>query len=191
MRKKISKKFLIYFLVFILFCVAIISYAQISSINMSVNGNANSTGIKSTDDFKVKFNSIIIDNNIQPSGVTVSGTLDGNDEHKASFQVTGLTGYQDEATLKFEILNYSTYFSANLTSLDIIDNNTSSIFSSEYFSVTKELKNNNNETITKINPGESAYLIIKVKVIKVPTQQAQTADIIVSINAESDPYRGE
>ncbi len=185
MRKRISKSILTYFAIAVIVCTTLIAYARIQNIDLSITGRANATGVKAQDDFKVKFNSFIVDNNLNSSDVTITGALDDQDEHKANFTVTGLVGYGDHATISYEVLNYSNYFSANLTTPSTIVNT-----NSQYFSIEKTIVDNSGNTISKINPGGRAYLKITVKVIKVPTSAAQTADVTVYLNAESEPYTG-
>lgn len=183
MRKRINNRIFILILVSVSMFVLFIGYASINNINLLINGTANSAGIKSSEDFKVKFNQVIVDNSLNPEGVTVNGNI--VNDHEANFTATGLLGYGDTATIKFAVLNNSTYHSANLVDRDQIINN-----NPNYFSIERTIVNSSGSEISKINPGDTAYYKIKVKVIKVPTSTAQTANITVYLNAESEPYVG-
>lgn len=183
MRKKINNRVFILIIISISMFVLFIGYASINNINLLINGTASSRGIKSSEDFKVKFNQVIVDNSLNPEGVTVSGNI--VNDHEAEFTASGLLGYGDTATIKFAVLNNSTYHSANLVDRDQIVNN-----NPNYFSVERTIVNSNGIEISKINPGETAYYKIKVTVIKVPKSTAQAANITVYLNAESEPYVG-
>ena len=183
MHKRINNRVFIFILVSVSMCMLFIGYANINNVNLIINGTASSVGIKSSEDFKVKFNQVIVDNNLNPSGVTVSGDI--INDRKATFTASGLVGYGDSAIIKFQVLNNSTYHSAILEDKPQIVNN-----NPNYFSIERSIVDINDNPVTKLDPGETAYYKVKVNVIKVPSSTAQTASITVYLNAESEPYLG-
>ena len=60
MRKRINNKYLFIFSAAILLCIFFIAYAQINNIDLFINGTASAPGIKSSEDFDVKFTDAII-----------------------------------------------------------------------------------------------------------------------------------
>lgn len=183
MRKRINNIYLFIFSTAILLCLFLIAYAQINNINLFINGTANAPGIKSSEDFNIKFTDAIIGN--QMEGITVENDENQFSDRKAVFNVEGLLAYGDEATITYEVANESRYHSALLTATSTVINNNPT-----HFSIERSIVNANNQIISKITPGEKAYYKIKVKVIKVPTSTTQTASITVYLNAESEPYTG-
>ena len=183
MRKRINNKYLFIFSAAILLCIFFIAYAQINNIDLFINGTASASGIKSSEDFDVKFTDAIIGE--QMSGITVENDEDEFSDRKAVFNVDGMLAYGDEATITYEITNESTYHSALLTATSTVINSNPA-----HFAIERTIVNSNNQIVSKITPGQKAYYKIKVKVIKVPTNNAQTATITVYLNAESEPYTG-
>lgn len=183
MRKRINNKYLFIFSTAILLCLFLIAYAQINKVNLFINGTASAPGIKSSEDFSVKFTDAIIGN--QMDGITVENDEEQFSDRKAVFNVNGLLAYGDEATITYEVTNESRYHSALLTATSTVINNNPA-----HFSIERTIVNSHNQNVSKITPGEKAYYKIKVKVIKVPTNTAQTASITVYLNAESEPYTG-
>ena len=104
MRKKINNKMFLLTLVLSLIAIATIGYAKINNITLNINGTARATGIKSADDFKVKFVDVEVPEN-QPSHMTIDANLDSNDvtNRTASFTVTGMKGYGDTAVVKYTL----------------------------------------------------------------------------------------
>ena len=183
MHKKINGKTTIIFMLMIASCVFFIAYAQIGSINLIINGTANVTGIKSSEDFDVKFNNVSIGQ--QASGITVTNDTQNFSDRSVVFNVTGLVGYNDEATITYEVTNDSTYHSALLTTSNTIVNSNPT-----YFDVECSIVDSNNQPISRVTPGNKAYYKIKVKVIKVPSTTQQTANVTVYLSATSEPYTG-
>lgn len=183
MHKRINNRVFLLVMVTVSMFVLFIGYASINNINLIISGTANATGIKSSEDFKVKFNQVIVDNSLNPEGVTVTGNI--VNDHEANFTATGLLGYGDTATIKFAVLNNSNYYSASLVDIDQIVNN-----KPQYFAIERTIVDSTGAEINKIDPGETAYYKIKVTVIKVPSSEAQTANITVYLNATSEPYLG-
>ena len=124
--------------------------------------------------------SLVLDNRL-----TVENDEEQFSDRKAVFNVNGLLAYGDEATITYEVTNESRYHSALLTATSTVINNNPA-----HFSIERAIVNSHNQNVSKITPGEKAYYKIKVKVIKVPTNTAQTASITVYLNAESEPYTG-
>lgn len=184
MKKRINKKYVIIFVSMALVFIITIGYASVSNIELSIFGNAFATGIKAEDDFSVDFTRVANITPEQPNDISVVASIDSEDTHSASFSVSGLVGYKDSATVKYEITNNSEYYSAIISSTIDNDNQT-------YFSVEKNLIDSNGNAVTILNPQESAFLVIKANVIKVASTTAQTANINVSLTAESTPYTGE
>ena len=183
MRKRINNKYLFIFTTAILLCIFFIAYAQINKVNLFINGTASDPGIKSSEDFKVKFTDAIIGD--QMDGIVVENDESQFSDRKAVFNVEGMLAYGDEANITYEITNESKYHSALLQATSTVINNNPA-----HFAVERSIVNSNNQIVSKITPGEKAYYKIKVKVIKVPTSTAQTASITVYLNAESEPYTG-
>ncbi len=184
MRKKINNKMFLLTLVLLLIAIATIGYAKINNITLNINGTARATGIKSADDFKVKFVDVEVPEN-QPSHMTIDANLDSNDvtNRTASFTVTGMKGYGDTAVVKYTIANESNYFSANF--------NINVTCDSEYFEVEEITKDEEGNDTTTLAPGKNATITIKGKVIKVPTDSKKSADVTIEIQATSEPYTGE
>ena len=152
-------------------------------MNLFINGTASAPGIKSSEDFKVKFTDAIIGE--QMDGIVVENDESQFSDRKAVFNVEGMLAYGDEANITYEITNESKYHSALLQATSTVINNNPA-----HFAIERSIVNSKNQIVSKITPGEKAYYKIKVKVIKVPTSTAQTASITVYLNAESEPYTG-
>ena len=101
MRKRINNKYLFIFSTAILLCLFLIAYAQINKVNLFINGTASAPGIKSSEDFSVKFTDAIIGN--QMDGITVENDEEQFSDRKAVFNVNGLLAYGDEATITYEV----------------------------------------------------------------------------------------
>ena len=184
MKKRINKKYFIIFVSIALVFITTLGYASISNIQLTILGNAFVSGVKSEDDFIVEFTSVANITPTQPNDITVVANIDSVNKRSASFSVSGLVGYGDSATVKYEVTNNSEYHSAIVSST--IDNDNST-----YFSVEKSFIDTNGDPITILDPGESALLVIKANVIKVTTTAAQTANVTVTLTTESTPYTGE
>lgn len=183
MKKRISNKFVIILFSAMILFLTVIAYARLSDIDLFINGTASVTGIKSETDFKVAFTDIESVYPEQPNDITVVPDIDDVDNKIASFTVSGLKGYGDYAIIKYEVTNNSDYHSANLSTSTTNDN-------SEYFTIEESFVSATGQDVTKLNPGESAFLVIKVNVIKVSTT-TQEANVKVILTASSEPYSGE
>jgi len=109
---------------------------------------------------------------------TITAAINGSNNKIATFNVSGLVGYGDTATINYTIINNGTV-DANLNI------SASTINDSEYFNLESNINNLNNTTI---RAGETKTLTLKVKVIKVlvssnSTTRSTTATITVHASA--------
>ena len=184
MRKRISKSYTITFVSIAFILLVTIAYAGISSMDLSITGNAIAPGIKAADDFDVEFTRV---SDIIPSqeNIDIDAEIDSENSRIARFTVSGLVGYGDTAIVKYEVTNNSTYHSAIVSPSISNDNQT-------YFSLDEKLISpTTGDQITSLAPKETAILVIKSNVIKVSTTTPQTANVVVTLTVESMPYTGE
>ena len=134
-----------------------IGYAALNR-NLQITGNAqvNKSAISVIFDSVDSTSSYPSDRSITKTASIISGT-------QASFNVSGLIGYNDNATAIYKIVNNGD-LPANL-SVNITNSNTT------YFIVDYNLSK------LVINPGENAYLTVKALVKKVSTSGNQQANI--------------
>ena len=93
-------------------------------------------------------------------------------------------GYNETATINFEIENSSEHCFAAITTSLTNSNPT-------YFDVSYSLVDSHNNPISVIPPQETATLRITGRVLKVATDSAQTTNVSVNIIATSEEDPGE
>ena len=181
MKKKINNKLFFGIIIAIFLITIAIGYANISDIVLTISGNATSSGISSAEDFEVVFTENV---STSTSTNTISISHDIINKHNAEFTVTGMYGYNETATIDFEIENSSEHCYASVTASLTNSNST-------YFDVNYSLLDSNNNPIDLIAPGETATLRINGRVLKVSTDTAKTTNISVNITATSEEEPGE
>lgn len=181
MKKKINNKVFYSILVGLFLVTIAIGYADISDLGLFITGNATSSGISSAEDFEIGFT-----NNVTQSVSTNTISVQHNivDNHNAEFTVTGMYGYNETATINFEIENSSEHCFAAITTSLTNSNPT-------YFDVSYSLVDSHNNPISVIPPQETATLRITGRVLKVATDSAQTTNVSVNIIATSEEDPGE
>ena len=140
MKGKKNFKILVFLLISILFTS--IGYAAISGINLTIGGTAFAKGgeviVKFSDlnsDIETSSNCLLDSGRFSSCAIINTNILN---DRTANFNINGLKGYGDTATVRFKIVN-----------------------NSDYFSVTSNLENN------ILNSGENTTLAITVKVNKI------------------------
>lgn len=146
-----------------------IGYASISAINLIISGNA--TASANNDNFKVHF----VQTGDTPSltgNVTLTGsaTIDGQDNTKAHFSVSGLTKVGDYAIATYTVINNSDGLGTTI-SLEVENSN------SEYFKVTETITDN------KLQAGETTTGTIKVEMIKTPIDTDVSTSVVAKLIA--------
>jgi len=174
MKKRKQKNYILIFAL-IAICALGIGYATVNGIPLTIGGNAS---VSVPDIFEVVFDDVddtYYSTNIEePSNIVI--TADIIDDLNAEFDVTGMQGYGDTATVVYSIVNNSTLSSASF-SISTANNNT------EYFDVTTTLTDSNSNNIATLNSGATGYVSVKVKVKKVSTSGPKTATIGITITA--------
>lgn len=140
----------------------------------TAHANANSN------EFIVKFSSSSSDSEAYSSCLSSNGTITDCAEiydlsvvsdRVATFDIRGLQGYGDTATIKFKILNESTNGSSASLSVSATTNT-----NSEYFDLSTELSQ------STIAPNQYSILTIKIKVKKVLyTSITQSTNVTVTV----------
>ena len=156
MKGKKNFKILVFLLISILFTS--IGYAAISGINLTIGGTAFAKGgeviVKFSDlnsDIETSSNCLLDSGRFSSCAIINTNILN---DRTANFNINGLKGYGDTATVRFKIVNNSEK-NVELNIDSILNNN------SDYFSVTSNLENN------ILNSGENTTLAITVKVNKI------------------------
>ena len=168
MKNKRSEK-QIQILVFILIAIITlgIGYTAISSIILSISGNARADVDEAN--FKVHF-----DRNVSPT-ITAnmgSASIDEDNDKLAHISVTGLKKAGDSATAEYTIINESNGIGAQL-SIDLVNTNT------EYFKVTETLDD------IELQAGDTTKVRIIVELLETPTDTALETDITGTIEAKA------
>ena len=175
MKKKISNKMFFTTIIAIFLITIAIGYANISDIILTISGNATSPGVLSAEDFEVSFTNTV---NTATSANTITITHNIIDDHNAEFTVTGMYGYNETATIDFQIENGSEHCYASIVA-SLTNSNTT------YFDVNYSLLDSNNNAIDILAPGETATLRITGRTLKVSTDTAKTTNVSVNITATS------
>ncbi len=168
MKNKRSEK-QIQILVFILIAIITlgIGYTAISSIILSISGNARADVDEAN--FKVHF-----DRNVSPT-ITAnmgSASIDEDNDKLAHISVIGLKKAGDSATAEYTIINESNGIGAQL-SIDLVNTNT------EYFKVTETLDD------IELQAGETTKVRIIVELLETPTDTALETEITGTIEAKA------
>ena len=175
MKSKENFKILTFLLISILFVS--IGYATITGISFEINGSAHA---KASDEILVKFSNLSTDIETSSNCLSDSGTINScatisasvTNDKEATFNISGLKGYGDVATVKYKIINDSEHRVA-------LNIKTTTNSNTEYFSVNTSLSNGNVEIL---NANETTILTIKTKVNKVLYDtNSKTATITVTI----------
>lgn len=141
-----------------------IAYAAISSVTLTVTGNA--TAIPNADNFVVKFDSK------QTPTTSGSGTIDASytGDLTANISITGWSKAKEKATIVLYITNYSDDLAATLTK---------EVSSADKFKITANLDT------TRIEKGETAELTIVVELLETPIKN--NIECNFNVNVEATP----
>ena len=168
MKNSENKKFFqISLFIFIAVVILGIGYAVVTSIQLLVNG----TTTISPDQKKFKVHFVSADKISGSSGVSVISSIDSNDDTKALFSITGLSKKGDNATAVYKVKNDSKKIGTKI-SLDLTNSN------SNYFKVTETIMDN------KLQAGETTTVLVKVEMIRTPSEGEVKTDISAKLKAE-------
>ena len=161
--KKDTKKIVGVVLVVAILLVAI-GYAAIGTKTLTINGSA--TASTNDSNFVVKFTGTPTTG----GAGTTTATINGQDQLKATMNVTGLTAKGDVATATYTISNESPDLSAALAATTTCSN-------TEYFNVTYNIAK------TPVAKGATTTITVTVELIKTPIEKDITATVGVTITA--------
>lgn len=157
-----------------------IAYAAISGVSFSINGSANA---KAGEELIVKFSNLSTDIETSSACLNDSGVISScatinasvTSDREATFDISGLKGYGDTATVKYKIINESDNANALLDITAITNTN------NEYFDITTDLDNASSKVL---NSGNYTILTVKAKVKKVLyTSNSATTTVTINIRA--------
>ena len=141
-----------------------VGYAAVSSVNLTISGNAT----VANETLNVSFDGTVETSSTDVTATATAGTL------KGTIAVTGLDAIGDTATATYTIQNLETDVAAKVTK------NSITVSNSEYFKVTTSI----DEGELKIDRNGTGTVTVTVELIKMPiTADESTTDITVVLDA--------
>ena len=165
---KIAKKIVIFFVIviMIIFCIGdkyTVVFAMNNTKRYSKSGVLLATAAQN--DFKVKFSGVPIVSNEQKVKAAVTNDI------SATINVTGLTMEENVETASYVVQNTSKDLLAELA-VNITNSN------EEYFLIEPQIEK------TILTNGEATRVIIKVELLKEPTEESQKSTIGIQLKAQ-------
>lgn len=162
-----KKKTIIWVTLLLLVVCIGIGYAVISSINLTILGQADAEANQGN--FVVEFSGepVVSDSN------KVIATIEPDNKLSASIDVTKLSAKGDYVTATYTIENKSADLSAALSA--VLTKNTNE----EFFNVTYKFADDK-----PLLKGETTTIEVRVELIKTPITQDESTDITVTITAD-------
>lgn len=164
-----NRKSLLSVALVVLILVLGVGYAVVSSVGLSITGNAGT--LEENSALRVSFTDVT-----EPSGFVKSTAIDANDATKGSFTVGDLSRIGDTATVTYTITNGESDVKATLGDITVTNSN------EEYFDVTAAYASGFAANTSELGAGASTTVIVTVRLDKTPTT-AKTANIGVSFTA--------